>query len=110
MGDEVLVSVPFAIWILGASGFVCWNFDSGKSAGLCGTFWNACLLTMLLSMAVRGEMQRGGLVGLVAAVAMLREEEDGARGGERMVHLLGVDCGLLSCPPRILSMKPICEV
>lgn len=33
MGDEVLVSVPFAIWILGASGLVYWNFDSGNKAG-----------------------------------------------------------------------------
>lgn len=73
-------------------------------------FWKACLLTMLLSMAVRGEMQRDGLVGLVSAVAMLREEEDGARGGERMAHLLGLHCGLLSCPSMMLSIKPIGEV
>lgn len=42
----------------------------------------ACLLTMFFSIAVRGDTQRDGPVGLVGFV-ILRDDDDGAREGER---------------------------
>lgn len=92
MGDEVLVSVPLAMWMVGVGGWgVClvqwlwWVVDAGWIVGLWGMFCMACLVTMVFSIAVRGEMQRDGLVGLVG-VTMLQDEDDGARGGERICH------------------------
>ena len=57
-----------------------------------------CFPAIFFSMAVRGDMQRDGLVGGVARPVMTRDDADGVR------ELL-----LICCPERTLSMRPICD-